>query len=106
MIAVISISFDCLGQARSTEVVFTNSTAFVLQYNTANLGHGIWTVAPPQMIAPGATVRWKSESNGTGTGTEGIVNYRVMDPRTNTEIDGEVIIHWINPFIGGNDLKL
>jgi hypothetical protein len=105
-ISIISTSHISLSQARSTQVVFTNNTSFVMYYNTANLGHGIWSIQAPQIIMPNATVSWKTESNGAGTGTEGVINYILKDPNNNNAvISGEVIIHWINPFVGSNSLN-
>jgi hypothetical protein len=86
--------------ARSVHVTVKNTTSFGLLLTSSNLGHGIWTSAPLGIILPNKTVSWESESNGTATGTEGVARFDVF--QGDRFLNGEVYVHWNNPFVGSN----
>lgn len=93
--------------ARSTTIIFTNKTNFSLFCNKANLAHGIWRVYFPQIIQPGQTVSWTSESNGIMTGTEGVTYFNIYDVyNKNAQVDGSIVIYWNNPYVGNNSCNL
>ena len=83
---------------RSTKVTVRNRTNFSLTRLNDHLDGGIWTepLRPPEVIPPGATMWWKSESDGVATGTEGRAAYAVGDSGST------VTWHWNNPFAGMN----
>jgi hypothetical protein len=64
------------------------------------LAHGKYTDPwfPPQNIAPGAVGKWRTESNGFMTGTEGRARYRIGSDTVN--------LWWNHPFIGGKDCSI
>src|SRR5262245_56203382 len=61
--------------ARSVSVTFRNQTTYTLHNRTYQVMSGIWTLHPPEYIAPGQEVYWRTESNGFMTGTSGMVFY-------------------------------
>lgn len=61
-----------------------------------NLPHGIWVIVPPEVIPPGGTGVFESESDGFATGTEGSVQYSI-DRSSNI-----VGLSWDNPYVGSN----
>jgi len=65
--------------ARSTDVIFHNLTDQPMMKLEDGLDHGEWTDPwqPPNLITPGATAEWRSESAGIDTGTEGHVRYGI-----------------------------
>lgn len=84
--------------ARTYDLFMTNKTGFTLTKTFDHLCHGIFTpaLAPPVSILPDQQVRWKSESDGFATGTEGYVKYRIEGGNADT-----VYIYWDNPFTLG-----
>ncbi|MEV0413186.1 Crystal protein ET79 [Streptomyces sp. NPDC050448] len=84
--------------ARSTDVVFSNSTSQQLTRVSSSLPHGCWNndALPPDYIAKGITTSWGSRSCGMLTGTEGYTTYRV------TATGQQIKIHWNNPYTGSN----
>lgn len=98
--------------ARTFLVQITNSTPFALTLTFDHLCHGDWTPGlkprgdpdPSKLINPGETVRWRSESAGIATGTEGYVKYTVMATEANFSND-IVYIYWDNPFVGKTTAK-
>ncbi|WP_392895017.1 Crystal protein ET79 [Streptomyces sp. LN699] len=82
--------------ARSTKVTVVNGTTTTMYRNYTSLSHGVWDDAtPPEKIDGGASAAWGSHSSGMMTGTEGYARYAVGT-------DGEISIHWNNPYAGGN----
>lgn len=84
--------------ARSTKITVRNRTRVPLTHLDDHLDSGIWTesLRPPPVVPPGATMWWKSESDGVATGTEGRARYAVGPGGQ------EVTWHWSNPFAGLN----
>jgi len=84
--------------SRSTNVTLINNTDLTLILTQATLSHGVWSdgLYPPEKIAPHSKGNWQSESDGFMTGTEGTVTYTVENGT------GNVVIHWDNPYAGGN----
>jgi hypothetical protein len=83
--------------ARTYDLFLTNESGFTLTKTFDHLCHGIFTpaLAPPGSILSGQQMRWKSESDGFATGTEGYVKYRI-------EGTGDTVyIYWDNPFTLG-----
>ncbi len=83
--------------ARTVQIILTNHSGFALTKSFDHLCHGDWTpqLRPPDTIADGAKVTWKSESGGIATGTEAYVKYTI-DRNGDT-----VYIYWDNPFTLG-----
>jgi hypothetical protein len=83
--------------ARTVQILLTNHSGFALTKSFDHLCGGDWTpqLRPPDTIADGAKVTWKSESGGIATGTEAYVKYTV-DGNGDT-----VYIYWDNPFTLG-----
>lgn len=95
--------------ARSFSITIQNWTGRQWQRSDVRLLHGEWSqqgqLQPPDTInklhlndegdARPGVVFFESESDGFATGTEGTVNY--------TTAEGTVILHWNNPFVGGNE---
>lgn len=86
---------------RGVENILVNESQHELVLESHELDHGIWspTGPMPARIAPGATARWGSESNGFMTGTEGTAIYKVGST------GARLTIYWDNPFIGDNEFK-
>lgn len=84
-----------LRSARSTSVSLYNGTADVIYRNYSGLSHGVWDDStPPESVGHAATAYWGSHSSGFMTGTEGEARYQLAG--------GEAVIHWNNPYAGGN----
>ena len=66
--------------ARSTDITFENQTALTLTKTDEDRNGGEWTSHPPDIIPPGATVTWRTESDGFLTGTGGRVSYNIDSP--------------------------
>jgi hypothetical protein len=81
--------------ARSARVVLHNQTNERLLKNNVHLNHGAWTPGwePPELIVPGQTVEWHSESSGVLTGTEGWVEYLFAGTART------LYLHWDIPYI-------
>ena len=58
---------------------------------------------PCDVIQPGETCQFGSESWGVAVGTEAQATYS-YNPVNNA--NSEVTIHWNNPYIGGNDFDV
>ncbi len=82
----------------SVSVTFTNTGTLPLSRDNGNLDHGCWNPEPPKLIPPLSTVTWASESCGTGTGTEGWVDYQPYAAPSG--IVGH--FYWDDPVIGSN----
>ncbi|MFG2985435.1 Crystal protein ET79 [Streptomyces sp. NPDC048258] len=82
---------------RSTRVTVVNQSGALLARTGAGLDHGIWSgdQLPPSTINNGDWARWKSESDGFATGTEGSAEYQMSG-------GGKVVFRWDNPFAGSN----
>ena len=87
--------------ARSTKMTVRNLTRFPLVHLGDHLDGGIWTepLRPPPRIPAGATMWWKSESDGVLTGTEGRATYAIGD--TGSQVNW----HWDNPYAGLNSYQ-
>jgi hypothetical protein len=85
--------------ARSTEVTLVNKTKCLLTLRSKDLYHGIWYKDPVQVIQPGATDVFGTESDGFMTGTEAAVNYLASGC---IQAGRRVRFHWANPWIGRN----
>lgn len=95
------------GAARSTKITFVNSSPFNLIRVEQHLDHGIWmdSMHPPEVIEPGQTVAWGSESSGFMTGTEGSAEYRICGNYENAgpqDLRISFKVHWDNPYDGSN----
>jgi hypothetical protein len=88
--------------ARSVYSTLVNNTGATLILNSGSttLAHGIWTTYPPSVVYPYTTVNWRSESNGTATGTAGTARYGVY--YNNQLVNGDYVMNWNNPYIGSN----
>src|SRR5262249_27177439 len=75
-----------------------NSTQFNLLLTEFTIDHGEVVEPLPDIV--GNWGRWKTESDGIGTGTEGHATYSIRD-LDNVE-HGLVKVHWDNPFVGSN----
>lgn len=80
--------------ARAVTIVVTNATTQPLGCSTAVLDGGEWASYPPDSLAPGATGRWRTQSRGLATGTEGRATFR--------SAAGDVTVSWDNPYLGSN----
>ncbi|MFJ1796880.1 hypothetical protein [Kitasatospora griseola] len=88
--------------ARSTAVKLNNWTGCTLTRENWSPSHGIWTAVPPVRIYDQQQGRWASESNGFGTGTEGIARFFAEDC-ANPVLNGRIIqVHWNDPYVGSN----
>src|SRR5690349_10416558 len=87
--------------SRSTDINFTNASAFTLQKVDESLDHGVWVQHPPDTILPGGSVHWASESNGVATGTEGRTKFFMVGAVSNPScpVSGSPLVelHWDNP---------
>jgi hypothetical protein len=91
--------------ARSVVVVLVNTTGRHLTLEDVSLAHGIWPVPAPNAIVPHSEVRWRTESSGFATGTEGRANYHVDQPGSSLIPSPDptpLHLHWNNPFAGSN----
>ncbi len=84
---------------RSVDVTFRNLSNQALTKINQDRPHGIWVTEPPAMIAPGAVVHWRSESQGFNTGTEAWVLYRMPN-------GAQVRLWWDNPAEGTNNYDI
>jgi hypothetical protein len=86
---------------RSVVVQFLNNTNQTLSLSNSGLEGGIWsnngTAVPPQQIGPQSSANWESESNGTGTGTQGFASYTIGGNASQV-----VTMTWDDPFAGSN----
>jgi hypothetical protein len=85
---------------RSVVVTFINSYPGPVWLYSYHLDHGRWVVLPPQEIDQGQQGVWASVSSGLFTGTEGWAYFTIYGFD-----DGDLQIHWDNPFIGGNTFE-
>lgn len=51
-------------------LTISNSSEFTLRLQSSETTHGVWSLAPPEVILPGAQVDFGAESHGI-TGTAG-----------------------------------
>jgi hypothetical protein len=93
--------------ARSFRVDIDNTSAFSLAKTHEELTSGAYTDGwppPPQLIRPGQSISFESESDGVLGGTEGNVIYNVLDfegkPR------GSFYIFWHAPYLGNSSYYL
>ena len=89
--------------ARSVSVTFRNQTKYTLHNRTYQVMSGIWTLHPPEYIAPGQEVYWRTESDGFMTGTSGMVFYDIY---WGGNYDKYFTIKWNDPYVGSNSYKL
>ncbi|MEU4120194.1 hypothetical protein AB0F71_37555 [Kitasatospora sp. NPDC028055] len=88
--------------ARSTHVTLHNFAGVLnLRLTATEIGPGVFTTQPPQLI--GDRGEWESESDGFLTGTEGRVTYQIED--VDGVRQGEMSFHWDNPFTGANSYE-
>lgn len=92
--------------ARSVGVRFTNKTPFFLVNTSAQVLHGIWSdnMKPPIYIIPYGDVAWQSESDGVMTGTQGNVEYIILEPGISSDPSQSTkwSVTWDNPYSGSN----
>lgn len=81
---------------RTVTILVTNSTSSPLDCGSATLDGGEWASYPPDVIAAGATGRWRTQSNGFATGTEGSATLILGSS------SASVTIRWSNPFWGSS----
>jgi len=113
------------GASRSTLVKLRNHSGCVLTLRDAHVDRGKWTPdsdpttkfkqiirqdgaefeavpAGENSVAKNGHTSWESQSAGFMTGTAGSVEWQTKDC-DETELDAKrVVVHWNNPFIGGN----
>jgi hypothetical protein len=82
--------------SRSVAIVVVNNTTSPLGCSTAVLDGGEWASYPPDATPAGASARWRTQSNGFATGTEGRVTLAVGSSSST------VTINWNNPYWGSN----
>ena len=82
--------------ARTVTVFVVNRTSKPLSCGAAILDGGEWASYPADSIAPGATARWRTQSNGFMTGTEGRATFRIGSG------PADFTIGWNNPYAGSN----
>ena len=82
--------------SRSVTIVVVNNTSAPLTCGTAVLDGGEWASYPPDSIAPGASARWRTQSNGFATGTQGRATLDIGSPSST------LTINWNNPYWGSN----
>jgi hypothetical protein len=85
--------------ARSVVINVVNQSGANLTCTDAVLDGGEWASMPPDTVAPNANLRWRTQSNGLATGTEGKAVYRI-DGTNST-----VTFYWNNPYIGSNAVR-
>jgi hypothetical protein len=83
--------------ARAFRVILQNDSGSSLTKSFDHLCGGDWTpsLRPPDSIAAGQQVVWRSESDGIATGTEAYVKYKIDG------VGDTVYIYWDNPFALG-----
>jgi hypothetical protein len=91
---------DSFTTRRSVVVTLVNSYPGQMWLYSYQLDHGRWSLLPPDEIDPGGRGVWASVSNGLFTGTEGWAAFTVYGFD-----DGDFLVHWDNPFIGGNTFE-
>jgi hypothetical protein len=81
--------------SRTVTIDVVNRTSKTLACGQAVLDSGEWASYPPDTLTAGATARWRTQSNGMATGTEG---------RATFVLDGSAsfTVHWNNPYWGSN----
>lgn len=87
-----------LPSARAVTIFVINRTSTPLSCATAVLDGGEWSSYPADSIAPGATARWRAESDGFMTGTSGGATFRAG---SGSGSDG-FSVGWNNPYVGSN----
>lgn len=85
--------------ARSVDVELVNDTDRTLTYTDDRLDHGRWAGQPPKTMAPYSKAKWRSESHGFMTGTEGWVTYSVE--RSTVPLR----LYWDDPYWGSNRIQ-
>ena len=80
---------------RSVTIFVVNKTSKQLSCGDAVLDGGEWASYPSDSIAPGATARWRTQSDGLATGTEGRATFRF-------DGTGVFTVNWDNPYWGSN----
>lgn len=95
------------GAARSVKVTLINVSPFHLVKVGEGLSHGIWMKeeSSPNIISPGETVVFGSESSGLFTGTEGWAKYRLcgdFESSGSQDLGISFQLNWDNPFSGSN----
>lgn len=80
--------------ARSVTILVVNATPRPMVCGDAVLDGGEWASYPPDSIAPGATVRWRTQSAGFATGTSGRSTFRSEA--------GDYSVVWDDPYLGSN----
>ena len=83
-----------VASARTVTILVVNSTSSPLNCGTAVLDGGEWASYPPDVTAAGATGRWRTQSNGFATGTEGNATLNIG------ATSASVTIRWSNPYWG------
>lgn len=86
-----------VSSARSVAVRVVNETGLALTCRDAVLDGGEWASYPTDVIGAGETVRWRTQSNGMMTGTEGRAVFAVEGSAATVDL------WWNNPYIGSND---
>jgi hypothetical protein len=92
--------------ARSVNITFDNRTNFnLIVVDHPNLDHGMWTKAVDAQIYANRSVSWGTESRGAFTGTEGRVRFYIYGKDCTELVDGEIFLHWNNPYAGSNEFS-
>src|SRR5262245_19434218 len=97
--------FELTNTATATPPGAPVVVGIVLKKSDDRLCHGIWTggVRPPDVINPGETVTWASESDGIMTGTVGRMKYDIVAADATSRLLGKLALTWGNPFVGSTD---
>jgi hypothetical protein len=88
---------------RAFNVLLWNNSGVTITKTFDHLCHGDWTplLSPPNSIPANTEVKFRSESSGIATGTEGYVKYAIPSfDRNNNPTQDELYIYWDNPFVG------
>ena len=92
--------------ARSFKVTIENTSGYTLRKIGEHIDSGDFTDgwgAPPESIAPGATIAFQGESDAALRGTQGEVVYQVL---SNQENHGSFGIKWEAPYVGNSSYEL
>lgn len=85
-----------VSSARSVEVKVANQTGEALTCGDVTLDGGEWASYPPDTIQPDQVARWRTQSNGFMTGTEGRATFAIGSSQATVKL------WWNNPYVGSN----
>lgn len=85
-----------VSSSRSVEVKVANQTGEALTCGDVTLDGGEWASYPPDTIQPDQVARWRTQSNGFMTGTEGRATFTIGASQATVKL------WWNNPYVGSN----